>query len=242
MYGNASPFSDFIDNEYLLEYAETAIQYEKPHSPTGEGPFSLSVSTGGTAVKQDDTIYAYIDMTVSYLVDIGTGYMGTAENSFEYNCIVAVRDGKVVDFSMGNMGGANIAWIYGMRLNPDAFDMTRNPNPWEDEGKAKAVLDYYKNAVPAKVIAGTDWNALSGKEIWELMADFSGVDVGSGLYIMTYLVNDGSGDFSLRITGIPDSEVYSATLESISGRTLQLLGEKHSADEIRSFFEEQSAD
>lgn len=240
MYGNASPFSDFIDNEYLLEYAETAIQYEKPHTPTGEGPFTRSVSVGGTAVLDEDTYYVDISLEVDFSVDIGIGYETKAENRFEYDCVVVIRDGKVVDFSVGNMGGANIAWIYGMRLNPDAFDMTHNPNPWEDEGKAKAVLDYYKNAITVQTIVNTDWNALSGKEIWALLSDYSGVDIGSGLYVMAYLIADDSGEFGLTVGGVPDSEICYVTLTHTSGKTLQLYGEQHSAEEIISFFGEPS--
>ncbi len=229
----ARPFSDYIDNEYLCEYAERAIEFE--YDQMGEGPYTRMVSFGTpTDNVVGDTHYISITMTVDYFVDVGIGYIGTAENSFEYDCVVAIRDCKVVDFSIGNMGGGNIAWIYGMRLNPDAFDMSLNPNPWEDEEKAKAVLDYYyNNAVPINIIEYTDWNELTGEEIWALLADYSGVDVGSGLYIMTY---HGKGfNISLRVTGIPDSSVYSVELVHPTGSTLELRKEQHSAKEINRY-------
>ncbi len=230
------PFSDYIDNVYLREYAELAIQYEKPRVPEGDENYTRMTSFCNPArTVVGDTHYISLTMTVDYATYVGYGYASRPENSFEYKCVVALRDGKVVDFSIGNMGGANIAWIYGTRLNPDAFDMTRNPNPWEDEEKAKAILDYYKNAVPMQTVVDTDWNSLSGEEIWALLSKYSGVDVGSGLYIMSYLVN---GSSSLVVTGIPDSEVDSIRLVHTSGKTLELIGEEHSADEIISFFGE----
>ncbi len=241
-YGSAISFSDYIDNVYLREYAELAVQYEKPRVPEGDENYTRMTSFCDPAhTIVGDTHYISLTMMVEYVTDVGYGYAGKAENSFEYKCVVALRDGRVVDFSVGNMGGANIAWIYGTRLNPDAFDMTHNPNPWEDEVKARAVLDYYKNAVPVQKIARTDWNALSGEEIWELMSGYSGVDVGSGLYIMTYLIADDSGEFTLTVGGISGSSVGYVTLtHNPSGKTLSLYGEQHSAEEIISFFGEPS--
>ncbi len=83
------------------------------------------------------------------------------------------------------------------------------------------------------VIEYTDWNELTGEEIWALLADYSGVDVGSGLYIMTYR---GKGfDISLRVTGIPDSSVYSVELVHPTRKTLELRKEQHTYKEIIRF-------